>query len=90
MHFSKYTLELNLNIIININKNDLSSTIIHDDNLLSPIINQKNALILYTSGTSGKPKGCVITYNAVQAHVNSMIKAWGWTTDDGKISFFLN
>ncbi|CAF1076237.1 unnamed protein product [Rotaria sordida] len=81
----KTTLENNSQInipIININKNDLSSTITHDDNLLSPTINQKNALILYTSGTSGKPKGCVITYNAVQAHVDSMIKAWGWTTDD--------
>ncbi|CAF1118794.1 unnamed protein product [Rotaria sordida] len=81
----KTTLENNSQItipIININKNDLSSTITHNDNLLSPTINQKNALILYTSGTSGKPKGCVITYNAVQAHVDSMIKAWGWTTDD--------
>ncbi|CAF3726965.1 unnamed protein product [Rotaria sordida] len=81
----KTTLENNSQItipIININKNDLSSTITHNDNLLSPTINQKNALILYTSGTSGKPKGCVITYNGVQAHVDSMIKAWGWTKDD--------
>ncbi|CAF3031137.1 unnamed protein product, partial [Rotaria sp. Silwood2] len=45
-------------------------------------IDRKNALILYTSGTSGKPKGCVITFNAVQAHVDSMVKAWDWITDD--------
>ncbi|CAF4422385.1 unnamed protein product [Rotaria sp. Silwood2] len=68
--------------IININKNDLASTITHDDNLLLPTIDRKNALILYTSGTSGKPKGCVITFNAVQAHVDSMVKAWDWITDD--------
>ncbi|CAF4284460.1 unnamed protein product [Rotaria sp. Silwood2] len=81
----KTTLENNSQIdipIININKNDLTSNITHGDNLISPTIDRKNALILYTSGTSGKPKGCVITFNAVQAHVDSMVKAWGWTIDD--------
>ncbi|CAF3478473.1 unnamed protein product, partial [Rotaria sp. Silwood2] len=74
----KTTLENNSQIdipIININKNDLTSNITHGDNLISPTIDRKNALILYTSGTSGKPKGCVITFNAVQAHVDSMVKA---------------
>ena len=45
---------------------------------------KSNALILYTSGTSGRPKGCVLTFDIVQAHVDSMIKAWQWTKDDGR------
>ena len=59
---------------------------VSDDLLLSTKADryeQANALIIYTSGTSGKPKGCVLTFHTIQAHVNSMIKAWKWTKDDG-------
>ena len=82
--------------IININRKSLSTTSsnedISDDLLLSTTAANRtegsNALIIYTSGTSGKPKGCVLTFDTVQAHVDSMIKAWRWTKDDGKHSFF--
>ncbi|CAF4509678.1 unnamed protein product, partial [Rotaria magnacalcarata] len=50
---------------------------------------RSNALIIYTSGTSGKPKGCVLTFDAVQAHVDSMVKAWRWTKDDGKFVVYV-
>lgn len=95
----KTTLENNSQIdipIININKKNLSTKVtqddINDDLLLSTTVDRSersNALIVYTSGTSGKPKGCVLTFDTVQAHVDSMIKAWRWTKNDGK-SFFLN
>lgn len=78
--------------IINIGKKNLLSTVskedVSDDLLLSTTAvdrsERSNALIIYTSGTSGKPKGCVLTFDTIQAHVDSMIKAWRWTKDDGK------
>jgi malonyl-CoA/methylmalonyl-CoA synthetase len=84
--------------IINVTKKNLSTTITNedfsDDLLLSTTTvdrtERSNALILYTSGTSGKPKGCVLTYDVVQAHVDSMVKAWRWTKDDGKNHYLIN
>jgi malonyl-CoA/methylmalonyl-CoA synthetase len=43
---------------------------------------KRNAMILYTSGTTNKPKGVVTTHENIQAQVQTLIKAWGWTKDD--------
>ena len=39
-------------------------------------------LILYTSGTTGPPKGAVITRRNIAANLDSLIEAWAWTERD--------
>jgi malonyl-CoA/methylmalonyl-CoA synthetase len=40
------------------------------------------ALILYTSGTTGPPKGAVITRHNIAANLDALAEAWDWTESD--------
>ncbi|RDG35964.1 acyl-CoA synthetase [Streptomyces corynorhini] len=40
------------------------------------------ALIVYTSGTTGPPKGAVLPRRAVTATLDALADAWQWTADD--------
>ena len=42
----------------------------------------RRALIVYTSGTTGRPKGVVTTHANLTAQIESLIAAWEWTRDD--------
>ena len=42
----------------------------------------RHAMILYTSGTTSKPKGVVTSHAMIQAQITSLVEAWGWTADD--------
>lgn len=43
----------------------------------------RRAMILYTSGTTSRPKGVVTTHATVTAQIRSLIEAWEWSKDDG-------
>lgn len=40
------------------------------------------AIIVYTSGTTGPPKGVVLPRRALAANLDALYDAWAWTADD--------
>ena len=46
----------------------------------------KDALLIYTSGTSGPPKGVVITFNNLISSMKIMRDSWEWSENDHMLS----
>jgi malonyl-CoA/methylmalonyl-CoA synthetase len=49
---------------------------------LPAVGDDRPALILYTSGTTSRPKGVVSTHANLAAQVRTLVAAWGWTSND--------
>jgi malonyl-CoA/methylmalonyl-CoA synthetase len=49
---------------------------------LPEIADQRHAMILYTSGTTSKPKGVVTTHGNTAAQINTLVNAWEWSPED--------
>ncbi|XP_078439237.1 AMP-dependent synthetase and ligase family protein isoform X2 [Wolffia australiana] len=69
---------------------DVMSSMAHDSISLGGEIDDsrttetgvENALIVYTSGTTGKPKGVVHTHAGITAQVEILSEAWGYSSAD--------
>ncbi|HXW12936.1 MAG TPA: acyl-CoA synthetase [Terriglobia bacterium] len=49
---------------------------------LSDVTSERRAMILYTSGTTSRPKGVVTTHANITAQIMSLVEAWEWSADD--------
>ncbi|MCP9770565.1 long-chain fatty acid--CoA ligase [Lacihabitans sp. LS3-19] len=55
-------------------------------NIVLPEINpERNAMILYTSGTTNLPKGVVTTHKNLEAQISTLVEAWKWSSSDHTI-----
>ena len=46
------------------------------------IVPDRKAMILYTSGTTSKPKGVISTHKNVESQITALVEAWEWTKED--------
>lgn len=42
----------------------------------------RRGMIVYTSGTTGRPKGVVTTHSNIGAQISALVEAWGWSPSD--------
>jgi malonyl-CoA/methylmalonyl-CoA synthetase len=49
---------------------------------LPEVSSERRAMILYTSGTTSRPKGVVTTHANITAQIISLLEAWEWSADD--------
>jgi malonyl-CoA/methylmalonyl-CoA synthetase len=58
------------------------------DRRLPDIDPARRAMIVFTSGTTSKPKGAVSTHAGIAAQITALVEAWAWRADD-RIPLFL-
>jgi malonyl-CoA/methylmalonyl-CoA synthetase len=60
--------------------------LLNQDSSIEPMRSEirpnQGALVIYTSGTTNKPKGVVTTFAGLEAQVESLLTAWKWTSND--------
>lgn len=73
---SALAIERKIRLIV-VENAQISSTI-----QLPDIAKDRMAMILYTSGTTNKPKGVVTTHENLEAQISTLVSAWEWSTAD--------
>ncbi len=43
---------------------------------------KRKAMIIYTSGTTNKPKGVITSHGNIEAQITAMVEAWEWNNED--------
>lgn len=52
------------------------------EGILPDVAVSASAMMLYTSGTTGNPKGVVTTHQHIEAQITTLVKAWQWSGED--------
>lgn len=82
--------ELVQNTSIDIVEIDISDLKTAKDTLLEDrrtlIGDDDGALIIYTSGTTSRPKGVVTSYAALDSQIRCLIEAWEWSDQDRTVN----
>ncbi|MCB4858240.1 acyl-CoA synthetase [Sphingobium sp. PNB] len=50
--------------------------------VLPAIADERRAMMVFTSGTTSKPKGVVTTHGNIRAQITVLLDAWGWSDSD--------
>lgn len=71
-----------LESILGITLVSLRSILEENTSALPELEPSRRAMILYTSGTTSKPKGVVTTHANIEAQITTLVNAWEWEKDD--------
>ena len=67
---------------LSIEVNTVTDLLSESDSSLPEVLPDRRALIVFTSGTTSKPKGVVTTHANVNAQISTLIDAWEWQAED--------
>jgi malonyl-CoA/methylmalonyl-CoA synthetase len=78
----EYALQHQLRLLV---WEDLENVTAQTTSVFPSIDLERRALILYTSGTTNKPKGVVTTHANIHSQITTLITAWQWSSNDSTI-----
>ena len=66
----------------NLNITEIEEINLKEKKQLPSIKSERKAMIVYTSGTTSKPKGVVSTHKNVESQITTLVEAWEWRKED--------